>query len=802
MTIGASLLIALTLAGPVKSTEKAPAYKDPSLTPEERVEDLLPRMTLEEKVAQLKCIWNTRMSLYDKDGNIDKEKWDAAFKNGLGQWARMSEDKSSMRRMMNSFSPREAATLYNEVQKYFLEETRLGIPVLVHEEGLHGAQSGMATHFPVPLGLASSWDKDLFTDIYTIVAREIRAKGGQEVLAPVVDIVRDPRWGRTEETMGEDPYLNGILGIAQVKAYQGNVVDGKIDRSHVGATLKHFGVHGASEGGSNTGPSFVDEITTLDAFLRPFEMCLEEGHPFNVMIGYNDVWGQPVHGNPRMIQGILRGKYGFKGLTVSDYGGVENLHTADHLAENLKEAAYQGFMAGVDIEMPEGATYDYLIELVNEGRIPEMKIDEAVGRILLEKFRLGLFDNPYIDPEESEKIVGNDEARAVAYRAATESLILLENKDDVLPFDKNTIKTIAVIGPKAKDTYLGGYSSTPRYNISVYDAIVEKYGKTFNILYAEGCKITYRPAAPTNGEDIVVGDEIIPSFIYDRILDKSVPAPYEISAPLIEEAVEIAKKADAIILCLGSNGSVAREGTGSNLPGDTPTLELIGGQNELAKRIGELGKPTCAVVITGTANNLAPLAKAVPSIIQCWYPGQEGGYAVVDAIFGDINPSGKLTISIPRGAGFVPAYYNYKRTSRRGYTLGHQITALYPFGYGLSYTSYAYSNLRLSSDSMTENGSVTVSVDVKNTGSREGTEIVQMYITDDYCSVSRAVKELKGFERVSLKPGQTRTVSFTIDRKALEFYNADLEKVVEKGTFTITVGPSSTEGESVQMTLK
>ena len=797
MKILQTILLALTgilvAATPAEAARK-PLYKDASKTPEERVADLLPRMTLEEKVAQLKCIWNNRMTLYTEDGQIDKAKWDAAFKNGLGEWARMSEDKSSMKNFLHSFSPREAAQLYNQVQRYFLEETRLGIPVMVHEEGLHGAQSKDATHFPMPIGLASSWDEGLFTEIYTIVAREIRAKGGHEVLAPVVDITRDPRWGRTEETMGEDPYLNGRLGIAQVKAYQGNVVDGKIDRDHVGATLKHFGVHGASEGGSNTGPSFVDEITTLDVFLRPFEMCLEEAKPFNVMIGYNDVWGQPVHGNARMIQGILRGKYGYTGLTVSDYGGVGNLHEADHLAPNPKEAAYQGFTAGVDIELPEGATYDYLVELVNEGRIPQKKIDEAVSRILLEKFRLGLFDNPYIDPEASEKIVGNAEARALAYKAACESVILLENKGNVLPLDENKVKTLAVIGPNAKEVHLGGYSSTPRQTVSVYDALVERYGDKMNILYAEGCKITYRPARDN--------DPSVPSFIPDHYLDSSEEATPEINAPLIEEAVKIARGADAIILCLGSNESIAREGTGTFMPGDTPSLELLGGQNELARRIGELGIPTVALVITGTTNNVAPLAASVPAILQCWYLGQEGGYAMADAVFGKFNPSGKLTISIPRGAGYVPAYYNYKRTSRRGYTLKRQISALYPFGYGLSYTTYSYSAPRLSAPEMTADGTLQVSVDVTNTGGREGDEIVQMYLADDYCSVSRAVKELKGFQRIHLAPGQTRTVTFTIDRSLLEFYNADLEKVVEPGTFTVTVGPSSQEGGSVQFTLK
>ena len=784
------ILVAFLLMMPAKA--KTPVYKDASRTPEERTLDLLSRMTLDEKVAQLRCIWMNRVTLHDADGNLDMDKFREAFHNGIGQWARMSEDKTSMAKYYHSFDARESAELYNRMQKYFVEETRLGIPIMVHEEGLHGHQSFHSTHFPMPLGLACSWDENLFFDIYTQVAKEIRAKGGHQVLAPVVDVTRDPRWGRTEETMGEDPYLNGRLGVTQVKAYQGNVgANGEIDSDHVGATLKHFGVHGQSEGGSNTGPSFVDELYAHEVFFRPFKMCIDEAKPYNIMISYNDIWGRPAHQNRHLVQDILRKELGFDGLIVSDYGGVDNA-LEFHLTDSPKEAAYMSFTTGIEIELPEGANYVNLVDLVNEGRITIDQIDAAVGDILLEKFRLGLFENPYIDPDKSEKTVGNDYARGLAYKAATESIVLLQNNDDVLPFDENRIKTIAVIGPNAAEVHLGGYSNTPAVNVSVLDAVKERYGDKMEILYAEGCKITVRPSAV----------DIVPSFIPTEYLDKSYEAPIEVNRPLIEEAVRTASKADAVILCLGSNESVAREGTGSFLPGDTPTLELLGGQNELAEALSALGKPTVALIITGTPNNVAKVAEATPSVMMCYYPGQEGSYAMVDAVFGKVNPSGKLTLSIPRGAGFVPAYYSYKPQSRRGYTLANSISPLYPFGFGLSYTSFEYSDLSLSSSIMGENDTVWASVNVKNTGKVAGDEIVQLYIHDDIASVTRPVKELKGFKRVHVEPGQTVKVEIPIDRKALEFYNSDLELVTEKGTFTVMVGPSSAQTSSVTLTLE
>ena len=778
------LLFPLLIALMTSCSESLPLYKDPSATPPERTEDLLKRMTLEEKVQQLRCVWWGRQSLYNEAGELDWDKMAERFGDGLGQWGRISENQTPTYSQDMFMTIEESVRLNNMIQKWFVDSTRLGIPVIIHEEGLHGHAAKGATHFPMPIGLASSWDEELFHEVYTVVAKEIRARGGHQVLAPVLDIVRDPRWGRTEETMGEDPYLNGRLGIAQVKAYQGETgPDGEIGPDHVSVTLKHFGVHGQSEGGSNVGPSFVDENYALETFLRPFRMAFDEAHPHNVMITYNELWGVPSHTNRHLVTDILRDKMGFDGVVVSDYAGVEDALMINIVSEP-KEAAYLAFEAGVEVELPEGATYGNLVELVREGRIKESAIDDAVRHVLLEKFRLGIFEDPYIDLEESLSKIATPEHRRLAYKAAAESMVLLQNRGGVLPFDESEIKTIAVIGPNAKVARLGGYTGQPISPVSVYDAVKTGYGDKMNVLYAEGCRMT------------------VPSQWSETNPDRLLPAPESVNRPLVEEAVRVARKADAVILCLGSEEAIAREGYNSMVPGDTPSLELFGMQNELAERIAALGKPTCALIITGSPNNISRVAAAVPSVLQCWFPGEEGGNAIVDAVFGKINPSGKLTISIPRSAGHVPAYYSYKRASRRGYTIGQDITPLYPFGFGLSYTSFEYSGLRLSASEMPVDGSVEVMVDVTNTGSRAGDEIVQMYIRDDISSVSRPVKELRGFERISLEPGETKTVRFVIDSSSLEFYDISLELVVEPGTFTVMVGPSSAENESVTLLVR
>lgn len=752
------------------------AYKNKNLSPEERTKDLLSRMTLDEKIMQMQCIWSQKSVIFST-GDFNEKKARELLKNGIGEIARMNENKGASGTGFHpTFPPKKAAELYNKTQKFFVEKTRLGIPIMVHEEGLHGQQAQNATNFPVPIGLASSWNEDLMTEIYTNVAEEIRARGGGQVLAPVIDVVRDPRWGRTEETMGEDPFLISKLGIAEVKGFQGSGT--YLDKNHVAATLKHFGVHGQSEGGNNIAPSNIDEHLAREVFFKPFKDNIQIAKPMNIMVTYNELWGTPAHANKKLLKDILRNEWDFKGVVVSDYYAISDLKNIHKITSSVDEAGYFAFKSGVDVELPDQEGYKNLSEYVKNGKIAISEIDEVVSRILINKFRVGLFDNPYVDPNYAEQIVGNDQKRAIAYKAATESMVLLKNEKNFLPIDKEKVKTIAFIGPNADRCILGGYSSTPKVCISPLQAIKEKYGDKINILYAEGARLT----------DV---NSPFPETI--RLV------PREDNDARIAEAVSIAKKADIVVLFVGANEATSREAYGPTAPGDLSTLELLNGQNELVKQIVALGKPTCAFVNSGTTLSIGELTNSVSAVMQCWFLGQEGGYAMVDALFGDINPSGKLPISFPRTAGHIPAYYNYKPSSRRGYNLGLDVTPLFPFGYGLSYTTFEYSDLSLSSSEMKKDGSVNVTVKVKNTGSKRGAEVVQMYIHDEYSSMPRPVKELKGFKKIWLDPGQSQTVSFTINPDLLSFYDENMKWIVEPGDFTIMVGTSSDKTDSINL---
>jgi beta-glucosidase len=749
-----------------------PAYKNKNFSPEARAKDLLSRMNLDEKAMQTQCLWIQKFRILNDKGDFDETKAASVLNNGLGELARLNELGGSGRH------PKEEAALYNKVQHYFIEKTRLGIPVMVHEESLHGQQAQDATNFPVPIALASTWNENLMTEIFTKVAEEVRARGGQQVLAPVVDITRDPRWGRTEETLGEDPFLISRLAIAQIKAYQGDSV--YLGKNHVAATLKHFGIHGQSEGGENVAPSNIDERTAREIFFQPFKAAIQEAHPMNVMAAYNEVFGIPAHMNKYMLTDILRKEWGFKGLVVSDYNGINNIQNLHKVTPSLDEAGLLAFKAGVDLETPDPGGFKNLKQMVTNGKISMKELDEVVTRILIAKFRLGLFDNPYVDEDKAEQIVGSAANRAVAYKAAQEAMVLLKNDNNFLPLDKTKIKTIAFIGPNADKCLLGGYSGKPRVAVSPLQALKERYGSTMNIVYSEGVKITDK------------------NDWFANTINLANPAE---NKKKIADAVEVAKQADVIVLFVGGNESTNREAWASNHLGDLPTLELLNGQDELIKEIVALGKPTCAFVNSGPPMSIGDLVNAVPAVMQCWYLGQEGGYAMIDALFGDINPGGKLPISFPRTTGHIPAYYNYKPSARRGYNLGFDVSPLFPFGYGLSYTTFAYSNLKLSSPTMKTNGTVTVSVDVKNTGNRKGAEVVQMYIRDDYSSVPRPVKELKGFKKTWLDPGQSQTVSFIINPELLSFYDKNMKWVIEPGDFTIMAGTSSDKTQSIKLTV-
>jgi len=774
MKIGIFLVAILVLLA-TTTIGQQPAYKNKNLSPQARAKDLLSRMTLDEKAMQTQCLWIQKSQILNSNGDFDEAKAVINAKNGLGELARLNEEAGP-----NSYGyhPKQAAELYNTIQHFFVEKTRLGIPVMVHEESLHGQQTQDATNFPIPIGLASTWNENLMTEIFTNVAEEIRARGGQHVLAPVVDIVRDPRWGRTEETMGEDPFLISRLAIAQIKAYQGNSI--YLGKSNVAATLKHFGIHGQSEGGINVAPSNIDERTAREVFFKPFQAAIKEGQVMNVMATYNELWGLPAHINKYLLTDILRNQWGFNGVIVSDYFAIRDVSTLHKITPSYDSAGLLAFKAGINIETPDPDGFKNIKQLVSSGKISMKELDESVIRILISKFRLGLFDDPYVDADKAEQIVGSTQKRAVAYKAATEAMVLLKNENNFLPLDKNKVKTIAFIGPNADRCLLGGYSSKPRFCTSPLQVIKEKYGSKIKIMYAEGVKIT--------DKNNWFGDTIKLANAEENKIK-------------IAEAIEVAKQADVVVLFVGGSESTSREGWGPEHLGDLPTLELLNGQNDLIKQIVAVGKPTCAFVNSGPPLSIGNLVDAVPAVMQCWYLGQEGGYAMVDALFGDVNPGGKLPISFPRTVGNIPVYYNYKPSAHRGYNLGFDVTPLFAFGHGLSYTTFTYSNLKLSSSTMRSNGTATVTVDIKNTGSRTGAEVAQMYIRDDYSSVTRPVKELKGFKKILLEPGQSQTVSFTITPELLSFYDKNMKWIIEPGDFIIMVGTASDHTQSIKLSV-
>lgn len=750
-------------------------YKNPKLSPDVRAKDLLTKMTIDEKIAQLQCMWSKKP--YVTIGKFNEANAAKVFKYGLGQIARINEplpDSIAGKYLIQH--PKDGATLYNAVQKYFIEKTRLGIPVMVHEEGLHGQQSQDATNFPTPMALASSWNENLISEVFANVAEEIRARGGHQVLAPVVDVVRDPRWGRTDETFGEDPYLISRLAIAEIKALQGT--GEYLKPNKVAATLKHFGVHGQSEGGVNVAPSNIDKRTSYEVFFAPFKACIKQAAVMNIMPCYNELFGIPVHANKSLLTDLVRNKWGFRGLFVSDYSGVANLNNLHFVAPTMADAGVMAFNAGIDIETPDAEGFTHLKSALSQNKITMAQLNEHVLRVLVTKFRLGLFENPYVDAQKTNEIVATSQKRAIAYKAATEGMVLLKNNNNFLPLDKSKVNTIAFIGPNADKCILGAYSDKAKFNISPLQAIKEKYGNDIKILYAEGVKITDKN---------------------DWFADTIRLADPVANQQKILEAVEVAKQADVVVLFVGGNESTNREGWLESHLGDLPTLELLSNQNDLIKAIVNTGKPTCAFVNSGPPMDISYLNSAVPAIMQCWFLGQEGGYAMVDALFGTINPSGKLPITFARSTGHIPAYYNYKPSARRGYNLGFEVSPLYTFGHGLSYTSFRYSNLRISAPAMKKNSTVTVSVDVKNTGNRSGAETVQMYIRDMFSSVTRPVKELKGFKKVHLAAGETKTVSFTITPELLSFYDVNMNWIIEPGDFKIMVGTASDNNTTINL---
>jgi beta-glucosidase len=763
--------------------ENNPVYKDPNAAIEARVDDLLRRMTLDEKVAQLVTLWNTKTDVLD-GLRFDPAKASAAYPQGIGQIARPSD---RMGTMALSEVPgggtgdrwrtlEDTVTFVNEVQRWALEHTRLGIPVLFHEESLHGYMAKPATMFPQAIGLASSFDPTLMREVSEVIAREVRVRGVPLVLSPVVDVVRDPRWGRVEETFGEDPYLVAELGVAAVQGLQG---DGdRLGPEHVFATLKHLTGHGQPESGINVGPAPIAERTLREFFLPPFEEIVRRAHAAAVMPSYNEIDGVPSHANRWLLQDVLRGEWGYQGAVLSDYMGIEELATLHAIVPDLTAAAILALETGVDADLPDGRSFRLLAEAVRAGRISETTVDVAARRMLALKFRAGLFEQPYGDALRAQSLTGNAEARALALKAAQRSVVLLKN-DGVLPLDRRVARTVAVIGPNAAVARLGGYSAIPRQAISLRQGIEALAGPALRVTYAQGVFITQSE---------------------DRSADEVILADPARNRQLIAEAVEVARQADVVVLAIGDTEQTTREGYSRKHLGDRSSLDLVGEQDELATALFALGKPVVVVLINGRPLSVVNVAAHANALIEAWYPGQEGGTALAAVLFGDVNPGGKLPVTFPRSVGQLPMFYNAKPSARRGY-LFDTTEPLFPFGFGLSYTRFDISMPRLSQQRIARAGTVDVEVDVRNVGERAGDEVVQLYVRDKVSSVTRPVKELKGFQRVTLEPGAQRTVRFTLDPRAFWLWNQRMERVVEPGEFDIMVGPNSVDLKSALLVI-
>jgi beta-glucosidase len=745
------------------SQESQPAYRNPNLPADLRAADLVKRMTLSEKVDQ---IAGGRRRARNSENPEEKEAFEA-----LGKLYR--EDSQS--------SPHDAAEARNKAQHFLMEKTRLGIPTIFMGEALHGFMAYGSTSFPQVLSLASTWDPELVQQVFNTAADEMAASGVRQAFTPVLDLARDPRWGRTEETYGEDPYLVAHMGVAAINGLQGTTWT--IDRHHVMATMKHFAAHGQPESGTNTAPANFSERDLRETFLVPFRAAVEEAHVGSVMASYNEIDGIPNHVNHWLLDRVLRQEWGFRGYITSDGGGLQMLVETHHVAADFAEAARKALAAGVDFDLSDGSVYATLLDQVREGKIPEAELDQAVQRVLEAKFRLGLFENPYVDPDYAQKITNSSEHQQLALKVAQKSIVLLKNDNKLLPLDLKKLKTIAVIGPNAADVHLGGYSRDPGpgNQISILEGIRKRAGDGVKVLYAEGCKIT-------------TGKQGWAAWYENKVTQPDPKAEVE----AIRAAAAAARQSDVAIVVVGENESTNREAWSEQHLGDRDSLDLLGSQEALIRAVVETGKPTVVLLINGRPLSINYVKEHVPAIVEGWYLGEQGGTAAANVLFGDVNPGGKLPITFPRTVGQLPDFYNHKPSRNRSYLFDSR-EPLFPFGFGLSYTQFHFDNVRVEPKSIRPGGSAKVSVDITNTGDRAGDEVAQLYIHQRVASVTRPVMQLRGFKRVSLEPGQKTTVDFTLTPEDLSLIDVNMNRVVEPGTFDLMVGANSAETGSIAL---
>lgn len=744
---------------------------------EERTEHLLAQMTLDEKLAQLGSVWAT--DLIDDQRHFVQAKAQHKIGKGIGHVARVGA--------VTLLKPQDSAALANDIQRFLVEHTRLGIPTIVHEESCAGYMARDATTFPQAIGLAATWAPELIEQMASVIRCQMRSVGAHQGLAPVLDVCRDPRWGRIEETFGEDPYLISRIGVAYIRGLQSDDL-----RDGIVATGKHFLGYGMTEGGLNWSPAHIPERELREIFAQPFWAAIQEAGLASMMNGYHELDGIPCGATNELLGNFLRGEMGFDGVIVSDYFTLDMLQVYHRIAADKVEAALLGLEAGIDVELPATDCYgDPLRQALNDGRIGMELIDLSVSRVLRQKFQLGLFENPYVDTNKIPAVFNTPSQQDLSLELARKSLVLLKNTDHLLPLSPH-LESIAVIGPGADSIRLlqGDYHYPSHLEAVVTSEINSE--------------------APTPMRDLADIDfmrHFVPSVSVLAGIQKLVSPQTKIHyAPGCEitrtdtsgfaQAVTAAEKAQVAVVVVGEKSGLSRESTtGESL--DRAHIGLYGVQQQLVEAIYATGTPVIVVLMNGRPLSIEWIAEHIPAIIEAWLPAQEGGTAIAEALFGTINPGGKLPISIPRSSGQIPVYYNHKPSGGRTHWQGDYIdlpaSPRYAFGHGLSYTEFAYRHLRISPSPVHADDTVMISLSVQNVGSISGDEVVQLYLHDPLATVTRPVQELKGFKRVTLAPQEQKTVTFHVPVRQMAFYNRAMQLVVEPGEIHVMVGSSSTD---------
>ena len=744
-------------------------YQNASLSVDDRVSDLLERMTLQEKISQITGWWDPSEEKLREQGEIFKKDF----------FARNCPDGVGELGPLHNLTIDEDARLYAAVQQHFRNDTRLGIPAILHDEAAHGFMRFEANSFPTPIGLSCSWNSDLVREIYSQAGREARSRGVSHVLSPILDVARDLRWGRVDETLGEDPYLVARLGSAMVRGLQGSS-DGTVAPNHVAATLKHFAGYAGTSGGRNRSPYVGGPRALLDTEVFPFRHVIENSRPAAVMAAFNEIEGVPCHVNRWVLTDLLRGRLGFEGLIVGDYQGIDLVRRYQKIGKSDADAGRMALEAGLQLELPNDFGFKHLPGLVQAGQIDESLVDQAVAEVLELKFRLGLFEAPMqLDVQRAKFLSQSDTARELSREAARQSMVLLKNQGALLPLVPGKHETIAVIGPNADVCRLGNYSGRPNQTVSLLQGVRDRLGDSANVLFAEGCKIALNDK----------GD----SYANWRYVNEIEFASLEDNQESIAEAVGVAERSDLVILALGENVLLSREAWAGNHVGDRATMDLTESQRVLAESILATGKPVVLFLNNSKPVTLHRLGERIPAIITAHYSGQETGTAAAEILFGDTNPSGKLTLSWPRSVGHLPVHYGQQRSAQIFDYVDSPRDAVYPFGHGLSYTTFEYGDLQLSSRDIRPGDVVEATVRITNTGQRAGTEIAQLYVSGESFDIARPGLELKGFRRVSLEPGQSADVVFQLRAEDLFFHDESLKRVFPDGKYQVRVGRSSAD---------